>query len=273
MPTVGSVPVAGLSIYDPIHFGFDENQQRVEVSLMYRNLLIGGEPGSGKSSLLNLILGHAALSADCRLWLMDAKQVELDPWSQLADEFVTNDINHAITTLAKLQGEIDIRYAMLSKAGRRKIERRDGLDVILLVIDELAAYSATYGTDEERKDFIRRLRDVLARGRAAGIIPVVATQRPSADIVPTSLRDLFGYRTAFRCTTDSSSDIILANGWASQGHSARTIGPLDHGVGLLLAEGGIPRRFKGGYLTDAHIRSIVRAARAHRPRRPDSPAA
>ncbi len=59
----------------------------------------------------------------------------------------------------------------------------------------------------------------MARGRAAGIIVVAATQRPSADIIPTSLRDLFGYRMAFRCTTDSSSDIILSQGWAGQGYS------------------------------------------------------
>jgi S-DNA-T family DNA segregation ATPase FtsK/SpoIIIE len=41
-----------------------------------------------------------------------------------------------------------------------------------------------------------------------------ATQRPSADIIPTSLRDLFGYRWAFRCSTEASSDTILGHGWA-----------------------------------------------------------
>lgn len=255
------VPVSGLSIYEPIHFGVDENGTRVEVSLMYKNLLDGGEPGSGKSSLVNTVIAHGALSADCRLWLFDGKLVELDQWREVADVFVGNDMTLALTVLRALQRELDIRYAMLRKVGRRKIVRDDGLDVILFVIDELALYSATYGTEEERKDFVRILRDIVARGRAAGIITVAATQRPSADIIPTSLRDLFGYRVAFRCTTDSSSDIILSVGWAKEGYSAKAIAPAQVGVGWLLAEGGTPLRFKAAYLDDADIRAIVSVAR------------
>lgn len=255
--TPTTVPVAGLSIYDPIHFGVDENGNRVEVTLMYKNLLDGGEPGSGKSSLVNTILGHAALSTDCRLWLFDGKQVELDPWREVADVFVGNDMDLALSRLADLQHELDIRYAMLRKAGRRKIVRDDGLDVILFVVDELALFSATYGSKDEREEFVRILRDIVARGRAAGIITLAATQRPSADIIPTSLRDLFGYRVAFRCTTDSSSDIILSVGWAKEGFSAKNIDPMAVGVGWLLAEGGTPKRFKAAYLTDADIRNVV----------------
>ena len=91
------------------------------------------------------------------------------------------------------------------------------------------------------------------RGRAPGIIPVEATQRPSADIIPTSLRDLFGYRWAFRCSTEASSDTILGHGWANQGYTATEIGPQARGVGWLRAEDGIPRRVKAAYLTDEEI--------------------
>ena len=94
-----------------------------------------------------------------------------------------------------------------------------GCDVILCVIDELAYFSVTIGTKDEQDEFRTLVRDLVARGRAAGIIVIAATQRPSADIIPTSLRDLFGYRVAFRCTTDSSSDIILSVGWAKEGYS------------------------------------------------------
>jgi S-DNA-T family DNA segregation ATPase FtsK/SpoIIIE len=92
------------------------------------------------------------------------------------------------------------------------------------------------------------VRDLVARGRAAGIIMVVATQRPSADVVPTSLRDLFGYRWAFRCSTDASSDTILGHGWANLGYTATDIDPPQRGVGWLLAKGGMPRRIKAAYL-------------------------
>jgi S-DNA-T family DNA segregation ATPase FtsK/SpoIIIE len=87
------------SIYDPIPFGIDENGQSVNVTLMYRNLLAGGEPGSGKSSLLNTIIAHAALCSDVKLWLFDGKIVELGLWRPIADVFVGNDIREALTRL------------------------------------------------------------------------------------------------------------------------------------------------------------------------------
>ncbi len=53
-----------LSMFDPVHIGIDEFGHPVRVPLIYRNMLIGGEPGSGKSGLLNAIVAHAALSVD-----------------------------------------------------------------------------------------------------------------------------------------------------------------------------------------------------------------
>jgi DNA segregation ATPase FtsK/SpoIIIE, S-DNA-T family len=72
-----TVPVAPLSIWDPVHLGSDELGRRVEVTLAERNMLIGGEPGGGKSVALQLIVAHGALSPDCRLILIDGKRVEL----------------------------------------------------------------------------------------------------------------------------------------------------------------------------------------------------
>ena len=89
---------------------------------------------------------------------------------------------------------------------------------------------------------------------------VAATQRPSADIIPTSLRDLFGYRWAFRCTTDASSDVILGHGWANQGYSAAEIDPTARGVGWLIAEDGTPRRMKAAYLSDDQAARIAQHA-------------
>ncbi|MFD2419968.1 FtsK/SpoIIIE domain-containing protein [Amycolatopsis pigmentata] len=256
-----TIPVAGLSIYEPVHLGIYEDGFGVDIELIYRNILLAGEPGSGKSGGLNNIVAHGALCPDVSLWLLDGKQVELGLWRDLADVFIGPDIDGALLALERLQAEMNRRYAELDRVRRRKIAQSDPIDVIMVVIDELALFSATMGTRDQQDQFVRLLRDLVARGRAAGVIVVAATQRPSADIIPTSLRDLFGYRLAYRCTTDSSSDIILGRGWAAQGYDASKIAPEERGVGLLLAEGGFPRRMKTAYLTDAHIYSLVDYAR------------
>jgi DNA segregation ATPase FtsK/SpoIIIE, S-DNA-T family len=84
--------------------------------------------------------------------------------------------------------------------------------------------------------------------------------------VPTSLRDLFAYRWAMRCTTEASSDVILGHGWAGQGYVATDIDPMARGVGWLLAEGGIPQRVKAAYLSDQDVAALaVHAARLRAP--------
>ena len=60
-----AVPVFPLSIFGPVHLGIDENGDQVHVDLAERNMLLGGEPGGGKSNALNLIVAHGALSGDC----------------------------------------------------------------------------------------------------------------------------------------------------------------------------------------------------------------
>jgi S-DNA-T family DNA segregation ATPase FtsK/SpoIIIE len=147
---------------------------------------------------------------------------------------------------------------------KRKITPDMGWPVYLVAVDEIAYFSATAGTSAQQKEFAALNRDVVARGRAPGIIPVEATQRSSADIIPTSLRDLFGYRWAFRCSTEASSDTILGHGWASKGYTAEDIDPQARGVGWLRAEDGIPRCVKAAYLTDDHIITLAAQAAAMR---------
>lgn len=258
----GNARGGGLSIWQPVHLGTDEAGRPVRVDLAERMVLIAGEPGGGKSGALNLIVGHAALSTDCRLVLVDGKQVELGAWRGCAETFVGPDIDQANKVLGELRQQMDDRYDALLAAGRRKVSRDSGVPPILVVFDELAYFSATVGDRKQQNEFTTSVRDLVARGRAAGVIVIAATQRPSADIIPTSLRDLFGYRWAFRCTTPASSDVILGHGWAGQGYSATDIDPTTRGASWLLAEGGIPRRMRAAYLDDDQVRALAeRAAR------------
>ncbi|MBO3738412.1 FtsK/SpoIIIE domain-containing protein [Actinoplanes flavus] len=242
-----------LSIFDPLFIGLDEFGQPVHLSLIYRNILLGGEPGAGKSSLLNNVVGHAALSDDTDLVLIDGKLVELGLWRECADVFVGPDLDHAIDTLERLQKVMDNRYEYLDSQRRQKIVRDDVMRRILLAIDELAYFSATVGTKIEQDHFSALNRDIAARGRAVGIVDASATQRPSSDIIPTSLRCLFAWRWAGRCVDDSSSDVVLGHGWTNRGYSAARIDPNNQGEGLLLAEDGIPVALKAAHMTNDDI--------------------
>jgi DNA segregation ATPase FtsK/SpoIIIE, S-DNA-T family len=246
-----------LSIFDPMFIGIDEFGHAITLTMVYRNLLTGGEPGAGKSNLLNVALAHASLSLDCTLVLLDGKQVELGQWRSCADVFVGPDIVRALATLKRLQTVMDNRYAFLLAHHRRKVARRDVFRAIVLVIDEIAYFSATVGDKKSQDLFSALLRDLVARGRAVGIIVIAATQRPSSDIIPTSLRDLFAWRFAGRCTTDVSSDIVLGHGWAARGYSSNTISPTNPGAGLLIGEGGIPQLVKVAYLSDEDCARIA----------------
>ena len=260
-PVMAAYPGGPLSIWHPVHLGTDETGGHVYVSLTERNMLLGGEPGSGKSVALQLIVAHAALSLDCQLILIDGKRVELGLWRHAAARFIGPNIDDAIDTLHWLQSEIDDRTDQLLDLGLRKVTPDLGWPLYLVGVDEIAYYSATVGSKAQQNEFSACNRDVVARGRAPGIIPVEATQRPSADIMPTSLRDLFGYRWAFRCSTDASSDTILGHGTANSGYTATDIPDDSPGVGWLRAEGTrLPRRVKSAYLSTEDI--IILAAHA-----------
>ncbi|WP_083982445.1 FtsK/SpoIIIE domain-containing protein [Actinomadura hibisca] len=261
MPTTAapvSVPVGpNLSMFDPAFLGLDEFGAPVHIPLAYRRLLIAGEPDGGKSSLINTVMAHIALCRDARPVLFDGKLVELGPWEDSADEFVGPDMDHAITTLRRLQTVMNNRYAWLLAHGRRKVTAADGLKAIPSLFDEIALYATVLGTKAQQDEFITLFRDLVARGRAAAMPVIAATQRPSIDIIPKSLRDLFGYRAAFRCTSAGSSDIILGDNWSHAGFCATTIKPTMPGVCYLIAEGGVPALMKVAYLTDAHIATLA----------------
>jgi S-DNA-T family DNA segregation ATPase FtsK/SpoIIIE len=261
-----------LSMFDPVYVGIDEFRVAVFLRIIYKNLLAAGLPGGGKSGLLNNLVAHAALSAMSRLVLFDAKQVELGMWDDSADEFVGPDMEKAIITMLRLQKVLNNRCEWLKARRRREIRPGDGLNVITIVFDELFIFTATLGTPQQREVFISLLRDLVGRGRFAAMPVIAATQRPSIDIIPKSLRDLFGYRAAFRCTSMGSSDIILGDGWATQGFDATTIRDTQQGVAYLIAEDSTPQLIKAAYLSDDDIIALADYAAWIRGKRPLTPA-
>ena len=265
-----AVPVFPLSIWQRVHLGIDENGEIVCVELGERNMLLGGEPGGGKSNALNLITAHGALSGDCKLILIDGKQVELGPWRHCADKFIGPSITDALDCARWLQQIMNNRYDTLLAAGLRKITPESGEPVYLVVIDEYAYFSATVGTKAQQAEYSALTRDLVARGRAAGVIVILATQRPSHQVIDPSLRDLFGYRWAFRCTTDASSDTVLGHGWAGEGYTAASIDPLG-GQGRGRRAHRPRRRSRRGSHQLRRLRRRRPPAAARQPDRPPGP--
>jgi hypothetical protein len=252
-----------LSLWEPIPVGVDELGETVSISLPERNVLMGGEPGAGKSAALSLLVATGALDPGVRLWLLDGKLVELSAWVPCAQRFAGFSMEAALGLLRELREEMEARYRELLARGRRKIVREDGLPLHLVVCDELAMYLGVEDRKQQR-EFAELLRDLVARGRAAGVIVCAATQKPASDVVPSALRDLFGFRLALRCNTPQASDTILGQGWATLGHSAASIAPGQRGVGLLLAEDGTPVRLRGFHLSDADVDALASRAAAVR---------
>src|SRR5439155_17552017 len=158
-------PAAGadsLSLWEPVPIGVDEQGEPVGLPLVERNVLVGGEPGAGKSVALSLLVAAGALDPEARVWLLDGKLVELAAWAPIAEHVVGPDGAQAVALLRALQREMDARYRDLLARGLRKVRREDRLPLHLAVVDELAFY-LSMSDRRLRQEFAERLRDLVAR--------------------------------------------------------------------------------------------------------------
>jgi S-DNA-T family DNA segregation ATPase FtsK/SpoIIIE len=242
--------------------------ERHSISVVERSGLVGGEPGAGKSASGNTILLAAALDPRVILHLADGKGGgDLEPFESLCEEFEGQADPEAFYEM--LKGEIadmKARYALLKKLGKRKVTEELAnkyplLRQKLVWVDELMFYT----TDEDfGKKITKALRNLVSRGRAAGIITFCATQKPGSDVVDTSLRDLLSIRWALRCTTPEASDTILGKGAAAAGFSAKSIESEMRGAGYIWSEGQSPVLVRADYYSDDQVELLLKRARAYR---------
>lgn len=245
------------SVWAPLPLGVDVDGRRAEITLSQKSMLIGGQPGAGKSLAIHALVAQVAADPAAELWLADGKGgVELGRWAPCACRLAT-DIDDVLEVIDDLRAELAERYQVLRRAGRSLWPPEGSL--VVLAVDELAAYT-THPDRAKAAKVVAGLRDLVARGRAAGMVVIVATQRPSADVVPSSLRDLFGLRLALRCATPDSSDMILGAAMAAQGYSAAAIAAGTPGVGWLLNDGVEPVLMRVGWLSDPALEQAVSRA-------------
>jgi S-DNA-T family DNA segregation ATPase FtsK/SpoIIIE len=246
--------------------GYDIRARAIGFSLLERSLLIGGEPGAGKSVGSNNVLCSVALDPRMPLWLVDGKGgADLSDYEDIAVRFLADPDPHGLLSIVSdAQDDMSDRYAALKRLGEKKltgdIADELGFHQAFFHIDELQFFMASKLGDE----IADALWDLVSRGRGAGWSVSAATQRPAAEVVPSKLRDILSIRWALSCTTPQASDTILGQGYASRGFNAQTIDIEEQRGGGYLKVGATPVLMRTGMLTDNQIRATTRRAYALR---------
>ncbi len=230
------------------------------------HLLIAGATGSGKSVCINTIINsilYRCSPKEVRLILVDPKVVELQCYNGIPHLLipVVSDPHKASGALAWAVGEMMERYKKFQERGVRAIDGyNDTLDPeeermprIVIIIDELADLMMTC-----KKDVEERICRLAQLARAAGIHLVVATQRPSVDVITGLIKANIPSRIAFRVSSNVDSRTILDRIGAEQ--------LLGNGDMLFLPMGEIaPIRVQGCFLTDAEVNRITDFIRENSP--------
>lgn len=182
------------------------------------HLLIAGATGSGKSVCINSLIAcmlFAHSPDELRMVMVDPKRVELVNFNGIPHLLgsVITDVNEVVPALRWAAGLMDARFQAFSKAGARNIEAYnakmdktggDRLPFVLIIIDELA--DLMLATPEETERLITRLAQMA---RATGIHLVLATQRPSVDVVTGLIKANFPARISFAVTSSVDSRVVL----------------------------------------------------------------
>ena len=230
--------------------------------------LIAGATGSGKSVCINSILVSLLLKAnpnDVKMMLIDPKMVELAPYNGLPHLVtpVINDVKEATTALKWAVDEMEERYEKFAAAGVRDIKRyneramnhgepQHKLPYIVIVIDELADLMMVSPQDVE--DAICR---IAQKARACGIHLIVATQRPSVDVITGLIKANIPTRIAFSVSSQIDSRTILDTSGAEK--------LLGKGDMLCLENGSSkPVRLQGNFVSDEEIERVTSFVRKQR---------
>ena len=229
------------------------------------HLLVAGATGSGKSVCINGIITSILMNAkphEVKLMLIDPKMVELNVYNgipHLLTPVVTNP-QKANQALQKIVSEMEKRYDLFQHVGARNIEgynqfiertnqemeeKQAQLPYIVVIVDELADLMMVAGKDVESS--IMRIAQLA---RAAGIHLIIATQRPSVDVITGSIKANIPSRIAFAVSSATDSRTILDSGGAEK--------LLGRGDMLFLSrDSSKPTRIQGAFLSDGEVESVV----------------
>lgn len=165
------------------------------------HMLVAGASGSGKSVFLNSLIEQLSAIPNAELHLYDPKMVELAAYRGRAVEYLTESVR-ILEALERIGMVMDERYAAMMQAGVRNISDMPGMPYKFIVIDEFGDLALA----EKVQNAVLRLAQ---KGRAAGIHIVIATQRPSADIINGTIKANFPTKVVFRTAKAVDSRVVL----------------------------------------------------------------
>lgn len=235
------------------------------------HLLIAGTTGSGKSSCLNSLLISLLYKSspdDVRIILIDPKQVEFTAYNGVPHMMIPKaitDVNQAINAFKWASNEMERRYGMLSENQVRDIQEYNSMTAvkegslpkmpfIVLVVDEFA--NLITSSNANRNTLESLIMAIASKARAAGIHLVLATQRPSVDVITGTIKANLPSRIAFSVSSAQNSRIILDNTGAEtlRGRGDMLFAPLGESDEI---------RIQGAYVDNNEVKDIVSFVKEH----------
>ena len=218
------------------------------------HLLVAGTTGSGKSVFINTLLTSILYKFspnDLRLLLIDPKMLELSVYNDIAHLLtpVVTEPKKAIIALKWICKEMERRYSIMNEENTRSLEgfnqkASEKLPYIVVFIDEMADLMMTAGKEVEH--YVQRLAQMA---RACGIHLVMATQRPSVDIITGSIKANFPSRISFQVASKYDSRTVLGEIGAEQ--------LLGNGDMLMSKNGSNLIRYQSAFISDNEVNKLI----------------
>ena len=218
------------------------------------HLLVAGTTGSGKSVFINTLLASLLYKfspSELRLILIDPKMLELSVYNDIAHLLtpVVTEPKKAIIALKWVCKEMERRYSMMNEEGTRNLDgynqkASEKLPFIVVFIDEMADLMMTAGKEVEH--YVQRLAQMA---RACGIHLVMATQRPSVDIITGSIKANFPSRVSFQVASKYDSRTVLGEIGAEQ--------LLGNGDMLMTKNGANLIRYQSAFISDSEVNKLI----------------
>jgi len=219
------------------------------------HLLVAGTTGSGKSVFINTLLASVLYKfspKELRLILIDPKMLELSVYNDIAHLLtpVVTEPKKAIIALKWVCKEMERRYSLMNEENTRSLEgynqkSLEKLPYIVVFIDEMADLMMTAGKEVEH--YVQRLAQMA---RACGIHLVMATQRPSVDIITGSIKANFPSRISFQVASKYDSRTVLGEIGAEQ--------LLGNGDMLMSKNGGNIIRYQSAFISDSEVNKLIK---------------